>query len=289
MTSLDGATDWIDGRPATDGRVVLVNFWTLTCINWLRQAPWIRAWWRAYRDDGLVVVGVHTPEFSFEHDATLVRRAVTERGIDYPVAVDDHSAIWTAFDNRFWPALYFADRDGVIRDFHVGEGRYEESERSLQRLLGVDRPLTAVAGNGVEAAADWDHLRTPEIYLGGGAEPGRRAYLHFNQWGTAGEWTADPEKIVLAEPGGSIACHFQARDVHVVLSPGAGGPVAFQVFLDGEAPGRHRGTDVDEGGRGMLRDGRLHHLIRQQGPVRELTVEIAFLGAGVEAYAFTFG
>ncbi|WP_433378066.1 thioredoxin [Actinoplanes sp. CA-142083] len=288
--NLDGATAWIGEPPQTDGRVVLVNFWTLTCINWIRQAPWVRAWRHAYRDDGLVVVGVHTPEFSFEHDPALVRHALAERRIDYPVAIDNGAAIWTAFDNQFWPALYFADRDGVIRDFQIGEGSYEESERALQRLLGIGRPLTTtVEGHGVEAAADWEHLRTPEIYLGGGADPGGRAYLHFNQWGTAGEWRPDPEKIVLAGPEGSIACHFHARDVHLVVSPGAGGPVAFQVFLDGEAPGRHRGTDIDEDGRGTLRDGRLHHLIRQRGPVRELTVEVAFLGAGVEAYAFTFG
>jgi hypothetical protein len=229
---------------------VLVNFWTLTCINWLRQAPWIRAWWRAYRDDGLLVVGVHTPEFSFEHDPALVRRAVAERRIDYPVAVDNHAAIWRAFDNRFWPALYFADRDGAIRDFHVGEGRYEESERALQRLLGVDRPLSTVEGHGVEAAADWEQLRTPEIYLGGGADPGR-TYLHFNQWGTAGTWTADPEKIVLAEPGGSIACHFQAREVQLVVSPGAGQPQPFGPAGTGQAAGhqgeQQRGHGVAQG------------------------------------------
>jgi hypothetical protein len=273
----------------TNGRVVLVNFWTLSCINWIRQAPWLRAWWHAYRDDGLVVVGVHTPEFSFEHDTALVRRAVEERRLTYPIEVDNDSAIWTSFDNHYWPALYFVDRDGMIRDFHVGEGRYEESERVLQRLLGVERAPVRVEGSGVEAAADWDHLRTPEMYLGGGADRAGRTYLHFNEWATAGAWTIGPERAVLDEAGGSIACRFLARDVHLVLSPGAGGPVPFQVFLDREAPGEHRGTDVDEAGRGVLRDGRLYHLIRQRGAVRELTVEIAFLAGGAEAYAFTFG
>ena len=289
MTLPLGEAAWLDGAPPElRGRVVLVNFWTLTCINWLRQAPWVRAWAARYRDDGLVVVGVHTPEFSFEHDVELVRKAVTRHGIDYPVAVDNDAAIWTAFDNHYWPALYFADRHGVIRDFHIGEERYEESERVLQRLLGVEREPVTVEGRGVEKAADWEHLRTPEIYLGGGGGRGSLAYLPFNTWGTAGEWTIEAERVVLGAPGGSLACHFQARDTHLVLSSAASRPIPFQVFLEGAAPGPDHGTDVDEAGHGVLRDGRLYHLIRQRDS-REATVEIAFLEAGAEAYAWTFG
>jgi hypothetical protein len=202
MPSLGGAAGWLNSAPPGPaelrGSVVLVDFWTLTCINWLRTEPYIRAWWQAYRDDGLVVIGVHTPEFSFEHEIDRVRQATTERGIDYPVAVDNDYAIWTAFDNHYWPALYFVDADGIIRDHHFGEGRYEQSERVIQRLLGIERALVSVEGLGVEAEADWDHLRTPETYLGYGrsehfASPDgagfdeRRAYelperLRFNSW-----------------------------------------------------------------------------------------------------------
>ena len=284
-----GATRWLGRRPDLRGRVVLVNFWTLTCINWIRQAPWLRAWAHAYRDDGLVVVGVHTPEFSFEHDVALVEQARRARRLDYPIAIDNDSAVWTAFDNYYWPALYFADRDGVIRDFHIGEGRYEESERVLQRLLGVDREPVGVTGAGIEAPADWEHLRTPELYLNDPARDAGHAYLPINRWGTAGDWTIDRGRATLRADEGSLACHFQARDAHLVLSSGAGGPIPFQVFLDGEPPGPHHGTDVDEAGRGVLREGRLYHLIRQRDAVREVTVEVAFLGAGAEAYAFTFG
>ena len=170
MPSLDGATGWLNSEPLAPaelrGHVVLVNFWTLTCINWLRQEPYVRAWSQAYRDDGLIVIGVHTPEFSFEHEIDLVRQATKERAIDYPVAADNDYAIWSAFDNHYWPALYFVDADGIIRDQHFGEGRYEQSERVIQRLLGVERELVSVEGLGVEAEADWDHLRTPETYLG---------------------------------------------------------------------------------------------------------------------------
>src|SRR5687767_12965070 len=194
MPSLDGATEWLNSEPLGPaelrGHVVLVNFWTLTCINWLRQEPYVRAWSQPYRDDGLVVIGVHTPEFSFEHDIDGVRRATKERGIDYPVAVDNDYAIWSAFANRYWPALYFADAEGVIRDQHFGEGRYEQSERVIQRLLGVEREPVPVESLGVEAQADWDHLRTPETYLGYArgerfTEPGER--LRLNHWALEGE------------------------------------------------------------------------------------------------------
>jgi thiol-disulfide isomerase/thioredoxin len=295
MPSLGGATEWLNSEPlgpaGLRGRVVLVNFWTLTCINWLRQEPYVRAWSRAYRDDGLIVIGVHTPEFSFEHEIDLVRRATEERAIDYPVAVDNDYAVWSAFANHYWPALYFVDTDGIIRDQHFGEGRYEESERVIQRLLGVERELVSVEGLGVEAEADWDHLRTPETYLGDArgerfASPDR---LRLNHWALAGEWRVGPENVVLDQAGGSIAFRFQARDAHLVLSPGARAPIPFRVLLDGEAPGRSHGVDVDEDGNGLLRDGRMYQLVRAHDAVRERTLEISFLEPGAEAYAFTFG
>jgi len=282
-----------------------VNFWTLTCINWLRQEPYVRAWSQAYRDDGLVVIGVHTPEFSFEHEIDGVRQATKERAIDYPVALDNDYEVWSAFDNHYWPALYFVDADGVIRDQHFGEGRYEESERVIQRLLGLERELVSVEGLGVEAEADWDHLRTPETYLGyerseqfaspnGAAFDERHAYelperLRLSHWALAGEWTIGRENVVLEQAGGSIAYRFQARDAHLVLSPGKGEPIPFRVLLDGEAPGPSHGVDVDETGNGLLREGRLYQLVREHDRVRERTLEIALLEPGAEAYAFTFG
>jgi thiol-disulfide isomerase/thioredoxin len=309
MPSLGGAAEWLNSEPLGPaelrGHVVLVDFWTLTCINWLRQEPYVRAWSQAYRDDGLVVIGVHTPEFWFEHEIDRVCQATTERAIDYPVAVDNDYAIWSAFDNHYWPALYFVDADGIIRDHHFGEGRYEQSERVIQRLLGVERELVSVEGLGVEAEADWDHLRTPETYLGyrrsehfaspdGAAYDERRAYelperLHFNQWALVGEWTIGPENVVLDQAGGSIAYRFHARDAHLVLSPGAREPIPFRVLLDGEAPGPSHGVDVDEDGNGLLRDARLYQLVRQHNAVRERTLDITFLEPGAEAYVFTFG
>jgi thiol-disulfide isomerase/thioredoxin len=309
LPSFAGATEWLNSEPLGPaelrGHVVVVNFWTLTCINWLRQEPYVRAWSQRYRDDGLVVIGVHTPEFSFEHEIERVRRAAKERGIDYPVAVDNDYEIWSAFDNHFWPALYFVDADGVIRDDHFGEGRYEESERVIQRLLGVEREFVSVEGVGVEAEADWDQLRSPETYLGYGrggrfaspegiAPDERRAYelprhLGVNHWALSGEWTIAPENVVLDRAGGSIAYRFHARDAHLVLSGGAREPIPFRVLVDGEAPGASHGVDVDEDGNGLLRDGRLYQLVRQQDAVHERTLEITFLEPGAEAYAFTFG
>jgi hypothetical protein len=309
MPSLGGATEWLNSEPLGPaelrGRVVLVNFWTLTCINWLRQEPYVRAWSHAYRDDGLVVIGVHTPEFSFEHDIDLVRQATKERDIDYPVAVDNDYAIWSAFANHYWPALYFVDADGIIRDHHFGEGRYERSERVIQRLLGVERNPVSVEGHGVEAEADWDHPRTPETYLGyartehfaspdGAAFDERRAYelpgrLRFNHWALSGEWRIGRENVVLDQAGGSIAYRFHARDAHLVLSTRAREPIPFRVRLDGEAPGPSHGVDVDEDGHGVLQDGRMYQLVREHETVRERTLEIMFLEPGAEAYAFTFG
>jgi thiol-disulfide isomerase/thioredoxin len=295
IPSLGGATEWLNSEPLGPaelrGRVVLMNFWTLTCINWLRQEPYVRAWSRAYRDDGLVVIGVHTPEFGFEHDIDRVRRAVKERDIDYPVAVDNHYEVWSAFANHYWPALYFVDKDGVIRGQHFGEGRYEESERVIQELLGVEREVVSVEGVGAEAEADWDHLRTPETYLGytRDQQAAPRDGLSLNEWALVGDWKTGPENVALEQAGGSIAFRFHARDAHLVMSPGDRDPIPFRVLLDGEAPGPSHGVDVDEDGNGLLRDGRIYQLVRQRDGVRERTLEITFLEPGAEAYAFTFG
>jgi thiol-disulfide isomerase/thioredoxin len=296
LPSFAGATEWLNSEPLGPaelrGRVVLVNFWTLTCINWLRQEPYVRAWSQAYRDDGLVVIGVHTPEFSFEHDIDGVRQATVERAIDYPVAVDNDYELWSAFANHYWPALYFVDRDGVIRDQHFGEGRYEESERVIQALLGVEREPVSIEGVGVEAPADWDHLGTPETYLGqgrGGQLASSTDRLRLNQWALSGEWTIGAESIVLEQAGGSIASRFHARDAHLVLAPGSQEPIPFRLLVDGEAPGPSAGVDVDEAGSGVLREGRMYQLVREHDAVRDRTLEITFLEPGAEAYAFTFG
>ena len=295
MPALDGATEWLNTEPLGPaelrGRVVLVNFWTWTCINWLRQEPHVRAWSQAYCDDGLIVIGVHTPEFSFEHDVDGVRQAVKDRDIDYPVVVDNDYAVWSAFDNHYWPALYFVDTDGILRDQHFGEGRYEASERVIQRLLDIEREFVPVEGAGVEAEADWDHLRTPETYLGSSrgerfASSGR---LLLNHWALTGEWTTGRENVALDQAGGRIAFRFHARDAHLVMSPGERDPIPFRVLLDGEAPGESHGVDVDEAGNGLLRESRMHQLVRQHGAIRERTLEITFREPGAEAYSFTFG
>lgn len=285
MPSFDRATAWLNSEPlapaALRGRVVLVNFWTLTCINWLRTEPYVRAWSQAYRDDGLVVVGVHTPEFSFEHELERVRLAVGEREIDYPVALDNDYGIWTAFANHYWPALYFVDRDGVMRDHHFGEGRYEQSERVIQQLLGTERELVTVEPAGPELAADWANLRTPETYLG---------YTRGEQIASlTGEWTSGREKVTLDRPGGSLAFPFHARDAHLVLSTRRGTPIPFRVLLDGRPPGPAHGVDVDADGNGLLEAGRMYQLIRQPGVIRDRTLQITFAEAGAEAYVFTFG
>ena len=309
MPSFAGATEWLNSEPLGPAElrrhVVLVNFWTWTCINWLRQEPYVRAWSQAYRDDGLIVIGVHTPEFAFEHDIDGVRRATSERAIDYPVAVDNDYEIWNVFANHYWPALYFVDREGIICDQHFGEGRYEQSERVIQKLLGVERQPVPVEGAGVEATADWEHLRTPETYLGywrSGqfASPQRpalddsRAYalpegLRLNHWALAGEWTIGAENVALDQAGGTIAFRFHARDAHLVLSLSTREPIPFRVLLDGEPPGPSSGVDVDEDGHGVLREDRMYQLVRQHDAVRDRTLEITFLEPGAEAYAFTFG
>src|SRR4051794_11753304 len=258
IPSFAGATEWLNSQPLgpaeVRGDVVLVNFWTWTCINWLRQEPYVRAWSQAYRDDRLVVIGVHTPEFSFEHDVEGVRRAIEERAIDYAVAVDNDYAIWKAFDNHYWPALYFIDRDGIIRDDPFGEGRCEQSERVIQQLLGIERELLSVDGTGVEAAADWDSLRTPETYLGYGraqrlpasnraALDESRSYelperFSLNDWALVGDWTIRRENLVLDRAAGSIAVRFQARDVlRSPVAPASRSPSAYS--STGRLPARH--------------------------------------------------
>jgi thiol-disulfide isomerase/thioredoxin len=309
LPDFDGATEWLNSEPLTmadlQGHVVAVDFWTFTCINWIRTVPYLRAWDEKYRDRGLIVVGAHTPEFPFETDVDSIRRHVEERGIAYPVAVDSDYGVWNAFANRYWPALYVADRDGVIRFHHFGEGRYEESERAIQELLGVEDELVAVEPAGIEAAADWDTLESPETYLGAErgerfASPGgaaweeRRSYavpsrLGLNSWALSGEWTVGTNAARLHGAGGQLAYRFRGRDVNLVMGPADGGePVRFQVRVDG-SPDAARGADVGEHGEGTAFDRRLFQLVRQPADVEERTFEITFLDPGVEAYAFTFG
>ena len=311
LPGFEGATGWLNSEPLTPaalrGRVALVDFGTYTCINWLRTLPHIRAWARKYREDGLVVIGIQTPEFDFEQKLDSVRREVTARGIDWPVAVDNRYEIWRAFSNRYWPALYFGDREGVIRDHHFGEERYEESERVIQELLGLPPgDLVSVHGEGDEAAADWAHLNSPETYLGyertdnfaspGGIASGEsRVFaapdrLRLNQWALSGNWTMGADSVVLIDPGGHILFRFQSRDVHLVLRRADGaGPVPFRVLLDGDAPGAAHGVDIDGDGNGVLDDDRLYQLIRQPAAVEERTFEIAFHKPRAAAYVFTFG
>ena len=296
LMAFGGATEWLNTDPLGPddlrGHVVLVNFWTLTCINWLRQEPYVRAWEKAYRDDGLIVIGAHTPEFQFEKDVPRIRQAIDQYAITYPVAVDSDYRVWTAFANHYWPALYFLDREGDVRDEHFGEGRYEQSERSIQKLLGIDRDPVPVEGMGVEAEADWRTLRTPETYVG--SERRERfspsGYPDgLNYWALAGDWSTEHENIVLEDAGGTISFRFEARDVHVVLSRRSDAPIPFMVTIDGKAPGESHGEDVDADGTGELDAGRLYQLIREKGEVRERTIEITFLAAGAEVYSFTFG
>jgi thiol-disulfide isomerase/thioredoxin len=288
LPSFDGATAWLGSDPLTPeslrGRPVLVEFWTFTCINWLRTLPYVRAWHEKYRDDGLVVIGVHTPEFDVEQDVSNVRRAAASLGVDYPIAVDSDYAIWDAFANRYWPALYFADADGRIRHHHFGEGEYEQSEVVIQRLLGASGDLVSLDPSGVEAQADWESLRSLETYLGssrGGFAGGPQL---------VGDWTVGPQAVVLNAAGGSIVHRFHARDLHLVMAPAPdGGAVRFRVTLDGLPPGADHGVDVDERGQGSVTEPRLYQLVRQTGPVVEREFEIAFLDPGANAYVFTFG
>jgi len=316
LPSLGGATGWLNSPPLTvtglRGKVVLVNFCTYTCVNWLRQLPYVRAWAAKYSGQGLVVVGVHTPEFPFEHNPDNIRRALQEVRVDYPVAIDNDYAVWTAFDNHYWPALYFADAQGRIRHHHFGEGEYQQSEMVIQQLLaeagaaGVGRDLVSVDARGVEAPADWATLRSAENYTGyerteyfaslGGIMPGKPhvysapAQLRLNQWALSGDWTMEEQAARLNEADGQIAYRFHARDLNLVMGPAAGRTsVRFRVLLEGQPPGAAHGTDVDEQGHGTVVEQRLYQLIRQPGPITERTFEITFLDPGAEAYSFTFG
>ena len=292
----DGATAWLNSEPLTEqdtrGRVVLVQFWTFTCINWLRTLPYVRAWSDAYEADGLLVVGVHTPEFPYEHEVDNIRRAVEAMRIGYPVPVDNDYRVWEAFSNNYWPALYFVDREGVIRDEHFEEGRYEQSERVIQELLGIEREPVAIVGSGVEAPADWNDLDSPETYVGHARAERRSddapASLRKNHWSLLGDWTVEGQGAVLNEADGGIAYRFHARDLHLAMNPGTAS-VPFRITLDGEVPGDSHGVDVDAGGHGVAAEPRLYQLVRQPGRIEDRTFEITFLEPGIEASVFTFG
>jgi thiol-disulfide isomerase/thioredoxin len=313
---LDGASAWLNSEPLTPaglrGKVVVVQFCTFSCVNWLRTLPYVRAWERKYRDQGLVVIGAHSPEFPFEHDVEKIQAAIDAMGVEYPIAVDNEFAVWRAFANQAWPALYFVDAQGRIRHRHFGEEDYERSERVIQQLLadagaeGVDRDLVSLEPSGVELAADWDTLQSPETYVGyeratGLASPGgvkadrSRLYvdppeLRLNQWSLSGDWTVGDQVATLNEPGGRITFRFHARDLNLVLGPqGDRDSVRFLELIDGKPPNGGRGLDVDERGNGSVTDARLYQLVRQSGPIRERSFEITFLDPGAQAYVFTFG
>jgi thiol-disulfide isomerase/thioredoxin len=316
LPSLGGASGWLNSQPLTKdglrGKVVLVDFWTYTCINWLRTLPYVRAWAGKYKEHGLVVIGVHTPEFRFERDVDNVRRAVKDRKIDFPIAIDNDYVIWRAFDNHYWPALYVIDAQGRIRHHQFGEGGYEKAERIIQQLLGeagfsgIGDQRTAVDARGVEAEADWAALKSPENYLGrertenfvspGGAVLDKRrvyaapARVKLNDWALSGDWTVKRDAVVLNKANGRIAYRFHARDLHLVMAPAArGASVRFRVLIDGQPPGAAHGSDVDDQGNGTVSEQRLYQLIRQPNPIADRQFEIEFLDPGVEAFAFTFG
>ena len=310
---LGGATGWLNSRSLTSeglrGRVVVVQFCTFSCVNWLRTVPYVRAWAGKYRDAGSVVLGVHSPEFPFEHGLDKIPSTLTGLGIGYPIAVDNDFAIWRAFDNAYWPALYFVDPEGRIRHHHFGEEDYERSEQVVQQLLteagnadfGDD--LVSVTPDGVSLGADWATLESPEIYVGyaratGFASPGgfkadRQVYeeprwLALNQWALSGDWTVRPQIAASNQPGGRIVLRFHGRDVNLVLGAEAE-PVRFRIRIDGAPPNGSNGLDVDEQGNGNIFDERLYQLIRQHGPIVDRTFEMTFLDAGTQAYVFTFG
>ena len=314
--SLNGAVKWLNSPPLTreqlKGKVVLIDFWTYSCINCLRSVPYVEAWWEKYRNDGLVVIGVHTPEFAFEKDPANVAKSLADLKITYPVAIDSNYAIWKAFNNEYWPAHYFIDANGSIRYHHFGEGKYDESEEVIQQLLREKNAnlktagLVQVAASGAQAAPDFGDVKSPETYIGYSrqqnyASPQKirqdapQAYtapsrLTVNQWGLAGNWNVSDEHAALVASPGKIIFRFHARDLHLVLGPGKNGkPVRFRVTIDGTPPGADHGGDTDEQGSGVVKEYRLYQLIRQKGKVEDRTFEIEFLDPGVQAFAFTFG
>jgi thiol-disulfide isomerase/thioredoxin len=316
LPSLAGATAWLNSEPLTPaglrGRIVMVQFWTFTCINWRRTLPYVRVWSEKYKDRGLVVIGVHTPEFPFEKDIDNVRREAKNMMVNYPIAVDSEYGIWRAFNNEYWPALYLVDAQGSIRYHHFGEGEYEQSEEMIQQLLakngahGVTAALVSVDPRGAEVAADWSDLRSPENYVGyqqtenfaspgGPALDNRRVYsvpakLTANHWAASGDWTMQKRALVLNAPKGRIVYRFHARDLNLVMGlPASGKQVRFRVLLDGQPPGAAHGIDADEQGIGTIAEQRLYQLIRQPKPITDRQFEIEFLDSGVEAFAFTFG
>jgi thiol-disulfide isomerase/thioredoxin len=316
MPALAGATAWLNSEPvmpeALRGKVVVIDFWTYTCINWQRSQPYVRSWHEKYKDEGQVVIGVHTPEFEFEKIADNIRPALRRFRVDYPVAVDSGFMVWNAFNNRAWPAVYVIDASGRIRYQHYGEGEYERTEAVIRQLLreagypGTGNAAVRVDPKGSEVGADWANLRSPESYLGlekavgfsspgGAGENKRRTYavpgsLRLNQWALAGDWTMRSGEVALEKAGGRIVYRFHARDVHLVMgTPSRDAPVRFRVLLDGRPPGSARGADVDERGYGTATEQRLYQLIRQRTPIAERVFEIEFLDPGAEAYAFTFG
>jgi thiol-disulfide isomerase/thioredoxin len=316
LPSLSGAIEWINSPPLTAaalrGKVVLIDFWTYTCINWRRTLPYVRAWAEKYKDHGLVLIGVHTPEFSFERALDNVRREVPALDIHYPVAVDSDYTIWRAFRNQYWPAVYIADAQGRIRHHQFGEGGYEATERIIQQLLreagqiDVPRDLVSIDPKGAEAAADWATLKSPETYVGydqaeSFASPGEatrdrpRVYtaperLHLNEWALVGEWTIGAEAAALRGTTGRIVYRFHARDVNLIMgSSTPGTPISFRVRIDGKPPVAAHGIDVDEQGNGRVSEPRMYQLIRQPGPIADRVFEIEFIGPGVEAFDFTFG
>lgn len=300
LLALGSASGWLNSPPLAPpglaGKVVVVDFGTYTCINWLRTLPYRRAWAKKYAPQ-LVLIGVHTPEFGFEKNIDNVRRALRQMTIEYPVAIDNDYTIWRAFNNRYWPALYFIDRRGRIRHHHFGEGEYARSEQVIQRLLreagaaNVDTALVSPEGSGVEAAADWANLKSPETYLGWERSPGLALLgLSLNQSKLTGKWTRQRQAVVLNRAGGTITFRFHARDLHLVMGPArTGHPVRFRVRVDGQPPAASRGLDVDAGGNGIVAEQRLYQLVRQPQPIVDRTFDIEFLDSGVEAFAFTFG
>jgi thiol-disulfide isomerase/thioredoxin len=315
LSTLARGTTWLNSSPLTEaellGKVVLVEFWTYSCINWRRQLPYVRAWAEKYKEYGLVVIGVHSPEFSFEKIIDNIRWAAKDMRIGYPIAVDSDHAIWNGFANQYWPALYFVDVKGRIRHHQYGEGEYSESERTIQKLLGeagrsaIPSDLVSLDPRGAEAQADWNDLQSAENYLGylrtqsfvSGTLAADKTHLYsppkrlgLNEWALSGDWTAGREGIVSTRPGARIRYCFHARDLHLVMGPVTSEtPVQFCVLMDGHPPGNAHGVDVDEQGNGTAIEQRMYQLIRQATPIASRVFEIEFLAPGVEAFSFTFG